>query len=275
MDPRAVSALIALLASEPARPSDCASCERFRSPRAAFEKVAAESPLLLAIGEYHQVEGGPKVQSTIKRFTTELLPVLKGRAGAMVVETWILSGTCGAVEKQVAKEVTRVTRRPKETEDEIEILLERSYGLGIQGHTLRVDCEEYRSMLDADGELDADRSMRLVRRKLEEKADEIRDEGEAGVEGKMLVIYGGAVHNDVEPTEEYREWSYGPALSRAVGEKRYIELDLLVPELVRGDPDLAKLPWFKPALAMAARGDTVLVSPKAGVRYLLFPSRKS
>ncbi len=36
-------------------------------------------PAILAVGEYHEVNGAPKVPSALARFTRELLPALKSR----------------------------------------------------------------------------------------------------------------------------------------------------------------------------------------------------
>jgi hypothetical protein len=267
-------ALLAAAAPTPDAGADCPGCESFKSPRAAFEKVLETNPLALAIGEYHEVQGAPKVKSAIGRFTSDLLPLLKGKAGAMIAETWMLNGKCGETEKQAAKEVQKTTKRPKETEDEVTTMLGRSYALGLKNHILILTCDDYRSMLDEKGELDGEKSLLLVKRKVEEKALEVQEKEEAAIEGKgMLVLYGGALHNDLEPTERWAPYSFGPALDREL-EHRYVELDLLVPEYVTDDEDLLKEPWFKAAMARAKRGETVLVSPKPGIRYLLFPTSK-
>lgn len=267
--------LLLALAAAPAADGKvpCPGCATFKTPRGAFEKVLAEAPLVLAVGEYHEVKGGPKVPSAIKRFTNDFLPLLQGKAGALIAETWMLSGKCGEVEKQANQEVEKVTQRPKETEDEVTTLLDRSYKLGLKNHILLLSCDDYRSMLGEDGELDAAKSLLLVKRKVEEKALEVREKEEAGVEGKMLVLYGGALHNDLEPLEALKDYTFGPALLREA-QGRYLELDLLVPEYVRDDEDLAKLPWFAPAMARAAKGQTVLVSPAPNVRFLLFPAKR-
>jgi hypothetical protein len=251
----------------------CPGCALFKTPREAFEQVLAAAPLVLAVGEYHEVKGGPKVPSAIKRFTNDLLPLLKDKAGALIAETWMLNGKCGEVEQQASQEVQKVTQRPKETEDEVTTLLDRSYKLGFKNHILILSCDDYRSMLDEAGELDAAKSLLLVKRKVAEKALAVREKEEAGLEDKMLVLYGGALHNDLEPLEAFKDYTFGPALLDAF-KGRYLELDLLVPEYVRDDEDLVKLPWFKPAMARAARGQTVLVSPGPKVRLLIFPARR-
>jgi len=253
------------------------SIEVFKTPTAALREVMRAHPVMLGVGEYHELKGAPTVRSAIKRFTTELLPSLDGGATSLIVETWMLSGKCGQVEKQATKAVEKVTQRPKETEDEVTTLLTRSYDLGLKNHILVINCDDYRSMLDADGELDAERSLILVRRKIEGKAIEVREKGEGGVPGKTLLLYGGALHNDLQPKAIDAEFSFGPALQAAT-DGGYVELDLLVPEYVEKDPDLLELPWFATALKRSRQGHTVLVRPSPGVNVVLFaftPRRRS
>lgn len=249
-------------------------CEAFKTPRAAFERVLQSAPSVLAVGEYHEVTGGPKVKSAIHRFTQLMLPAVSGKATSLIVETWMTNGRCGEVEKATVAEVKKVTKRPETTEDEITTLLDQSYALGIANHILLLDCDEYRSMLDKAGKLDAEKSLLLVRRKVEEKALEVREKKEGGLPGKMLILYGGAVHNDVKPLEDWEPYSFGPSLSKAIG-GGYLELDLVVPEFASGDEDLLKESWFAPALKMAGTRLTVLVSPQPDVYIVIFPSKKT
>ena len=245
-------------------------CFTFPTARAAFAKLLERQPVVLGLGEYHEVQGMPKVKSALKRFTEGMLPQLKGRASALVVETWITTGRCGEVEKKAVEEVQKVTKRPVTTEDEVTTMLTRSYELGIENHILTLTCDEYASMVGADGELDGEKSLLMVRRKVQEKADELRERGLAGVAGKPLVLYGGAFHNDLYPAEGTEDFSFGPALQKSVG-AGYLELDLLVPEYVEKDEDLAKASWFRPAMKLSAAGKTVLVEPRPGSLVLIFP----
>jgi hypothetical protein len=235
----------------------------------AFADAIASKPEVLAIGEYHEIDGAaPKVKSALKRFTTELLPSLKGRAGALIVETWMTTGRCGEVEKAATAAVAKTTQRPKSTENELETLLNKSYGLGLKNHILLISCDEYKSMLGDDGELDGEKSLTLVKNKLEEKTIEAREKGEGAV-----VIYGGALHNDLQPAEGFEGVTFGPALRRETN-GRYLELDLLVPEYVEKDEDLLKEPWFKPALELSAKGKAVLVTTGPDSRVIVFPRTK-
>ena len=245
-------------------------CARFRDARAAFREVLVRRPAVLAVGEVHERTGAPKVPSALKRFTQSLLPALQGQAGALVAETWMLSGRCGVAEKSAAQQVEKVTERPDSTEDELTALLDRSYALGLKNHLLRLSCDDYRSMLDADGELDPEKSLALVKRKVEEKALEVMEKGEAGQPGKALVLYGGALHNDVEPLPGMGAYSFAWALQRET-DGGYVELDLLVPEYLEGDEDYTGSAWLAPALALGAGGSVVLLSPRPDVFFLLFP----
>ncbi len=253
--------------------TDAGTIATFPDAKSAFARVLEKRPALLAVGEYHEVEGAPKVKSAVKRFTLELLPALKGRAGALVLETWITTGKCGEVEKQATKAVQETTKRPASTEDELTTLLEKSYDYGLTNHILLITCDEYRSMLGDDGELDGEKSLTLVRRKVEEKALEAREKGEGGSREKAIVLYGGALHNDLMPAEGFEGVTFGPSLMRET-DGGYLELDLLVPEYVENDDDLKKEPWFAEALKLAGKGKTVLVSTGPDSRVLMFARTK-
>ena len=251
----------------------CAPCTVVPTPLAGFQKVLDRKPGILAVGEYHELSGAPKVPSAIRRFTTELLPALKGRLTSTIVETWMMSGKCGAAEKQATAAVAKTTQRPDTTEDEVTTLLDRTYKLGAKNHTLLIDCDDYRSMLDDAGELDGEASLLLVKRKVEEKALEALEKEEGGTPEKLLLLYGGALHNDLEPLPDWKAFSFGPALARET-QGNFVELDLLVPEYVETDEDLLREPWFKPALALSAAGKTVLISPHPDLYLLLFARAK-
>jgi hypothetical protein len=267
--------LAALLLAAPDGGVTCGGtpCSTFTRAKDAFAVVLAERPAVLAVGEYHQLVGQPKVPSGVKRFTRDLLPALKGRAGSLIVETWMVNGRCGEVEKQATKAVKQTTKRPDETEDEVTTLLSKSYELGLANHILILNCDDYRGMLDAQGELDAEKTLLMVRQKVEEKALEVREKGESGTPDKALVLFGGALHNDLRPAKEDEAWAFGRSLSEAT-DGGYLELDLLVPEFVADDPQLVPQPWFKDALALAAKGKVVLLSPSPGTWLLVFPKTK-
>jgi len=250
-----------------------AEITEFARPRDAFAAVLATNPQILGVGEYHELQGAPKVASAIRHFTVEALPILDGGASSLVVETWMLNGRCGTVEKKAAQAVEKTTKRPKETEDEVTTLMGRTFDLGLKNHTLLITCDDYATMVAPDGSLDAEQSLLLMKRKVEELAIAIREKEEGGLPGKMLILYGGALHNDLTPTDSDAPYTFGRSLQRETG-GHYAELDLLVPEYVEKDEELLSTPWFGPALAAARKGKTVLIRPSPGVNVILFAATK-
>ena len=82
-----------------------------------------------------------------------------------------------------------------------------------------------------------------------------------------LVIYGGAVHNDLVPKPEYAAWSYGPRAAEKGG-TGYVELDLYQPELVTG---AMVEPAWEPLLAKAGKKNVVLIQRAPRSWVLLLP----
>ncbi len=245
---------------------------QWATPAQAWAAIDLSGTDVLAVGEYHETDDAPRVPSALARFTRSLLPALVASGHAprsVIAETWMLSGRCGAVERRASAAVAKTTRRPASTADEVTGLLDRTFALGAKNHILVIDCADYRSMVDDAGALDAEASLLLVRRKVEAKALEVRENDEGGVPGKLLLLYGGALHNDVAPLAAWAPYSFGPTLVAATG-GRYTEVDLLVPEYVEGDEDLRKEATFAPAMAAAKKGKTVLLHPRPDVYLLLF-----
>ena len=255
------------------RKVDCGEleCWLFGSPRAAFRKVLEAKPKILGVGEYHEIEGERRVRSSLAHFTRSLLPELRGRVADLVVETWVTTGNCGQVEKQATEKIEETTQRPESTANELETMLLRAADLGIQPHILVVTCEEYEEILTAEGELDAERLLQLVTRLLREKGLDYYRRGLEAGSGKMVVIYGGALHNDTRPPELIRDLSFGPALAEATG-GGYVELDLLVPEYVLSDEDSAKEPWFE-AFRRHSSHERKLLIRQSPDSFLLFPPK--
>ena len=61
--------------------------------------------------------------------------------------------------------------------------------------------------------------------------------------GKIVVLYGGALHNDLSPSPEAARWSYAPELDAHV-HGRFAAIDLVVPEFIGLDETWARLPWW-------------------------------
>ncbi len=233
---------------------------------AALRAVLKSEPRVVAVGEFHQTKATARIPSALKRFTREMLaPLREAGATDLVVETWITTGTCGEVEKKAVAQVEKTTRRPARTEDEVVTLLRRAKHAGMEPRILQVACKDYQAMVGG-AEVDFDRLLRLTRDQLEVQIRVAL----ARPGSRMVVSYGGALHNDLEPSPEIAPYAFGPAVSGAVG-GRYLELDLYVPELVEKNPSVRAQPWFKIYRRAYRSGQVTLVRRSESSFAIVFP----
>jgi hypothetical protein len=251
----------------------------FRTAAQALDQVLASNPRIVGFGEYHERTGAPKVDSAIKRFTRELLEPLAIETSDLIVESWVTAGTCGAIEKQVVKDVKKTTERPAETENEVETLLQRARARGILTHALTITCKQYEEVFGGK-EVDYAKMLDLITRQLQAEAVDAwalrqrrraETPAEAVAERRLIVLYGGALHNDLYPRAGFEEWSYAAALQKlAAG--RFVEVDLYVPEYIRGDEDLRKEAWYPGFLRQAGADRVLLVERGPGSFIIVFPT---
>jgi hypothetical protein len=87
----------------------------------------------------------------------------------------------------------------------------------------------------------------------------------------MVVAYGGAMHNDGAPRPGHEAWSYGPRIAKRAQALGYVELDLVVPEFVKGTDAWKAQPWY-PHFKRGAQGQkTLLFTVAPGSYALVFP----
>lgn len=222
-------------------------CYRFASTEDAFKWVLAHEPQILAIGEAH-AQKGTEVASTTKRFTDALLPIVAPNASDVVVELWAPDPKCQKEVKAVASAQKPVTTAQASTnQNEYVTLGTKSKELGMTPWLLRPTCDDF-TMLANAGDDAVGKMLALVKRLTQQKLVQLweRSKGDAGAgKPKMVLAYGGAMHNDLFPAPETKEWSFGPELATATT-NAYVELDLIVPELVKDTPTWQKLPWYAP-----------------------------
>lgn len=213
----------------------------FDSAREALRAVLAEKPRVIAFGEYHQKNDSAKVPSSIKRFTDELMDELAHAASDLVVETWITEGKCGGEEKTVVQNVEKTTERPKETESEVVTLLKKAKAAGVQPHILTMTCDEYKSLNGKEG-VDYEKMLGLIAGHLKAEIDKALARPGAPVE-KMVLSYGGALHNDLYPIPGLEAYAFGGAVREEV-KGRYLEVDLYVPEYIQSDKLITGQSWY-------------------------------
>jgi hypothetical protein len=257
--------------ARPAAPIPAADAPRavkVASPRAAIATLLPDAGGVIAFGELHQTRTTAKVRSSLARFTDEILPAVAPYASHLIVETWITRGTCGEEEKHVTEEVARTTERPVETESEIMKLLRRAKELGVAPHVLDVGCDEYKVLAGAGGAVDYDKLLTITNQHLQ------RAIGQgllfARASGRPLVIvYGGALHNDLFPDPALAKYTFGRAVHAAT-RGAYREVDLYVPEMVDTTPALKAEPWYRAWQRAGGGASDVVIARSARSTIVIF-----
>lgn len=232
------------------------SCVRFAAPEEAFRWVLAKEPLILAVGEAHAQRGTENIASSTKRFTDMFLPILAaGGATDVVVELWAPNPKCMKEVKQVASAQKPITDVQAPTnQNEYDVLGTKAKAAGMTPWLLRPTCDDFAMLADAGADV-VGASLGLVKRLTQSRLVQLyeRNKSDGGASARAVVGYGGALHNDLAPSDAMKEYSFGPELDRLTG-GRYIELDLIVPEFVKKTPVWEKLPWFASFEAERASG---------------------
>ncbi len=215
-------------------------CRYYDSAAAAFLEATSGHPLVLAIGEAHAPRGAT-VPSAAKRFADELLPLLAGRASDLLVELMMPPGGCGEAAAEVKGKQQAVTSHQAESDqNEYVAMGERARGLRIVPDMLRPTCADLEAIRVADDPIET--SLETIARLCETQGERLiaRDERSEEDRGRMVILYGGAIHNDLTPPPGFERWSYATRLDPRV-RGRLVAIDLIVPEFVEGqDTDASK-----------------------------------
>jgi hypothetical protein len=258
--------------ARPAVPVAAPAAARARqaSPPAAIAALLPDAGGVIAFGELHQTRATANVRSAIARFTDEILPVVAPYASHLIVETWITRGACGASEARVTEEVARTTERPVETESEIMKLLRRAKELGVAPHVLDIGCDEYKVLVGqgGDGGVDYDKLLTITTQHLERAIGQglllPRASGRP-----LVVVYGGALHNDLFPDPALAKYTFGRKVHAAT-RGAYREVDLYVPEMVDTTPALKAEPWHKAWLRAGAGRSAVVIERNPRSTIVIF-----
>jgi hypothetical protein len=193
--------------------------------------------MVLAIGEAH-AQRGATVASSAKRFTDSLLPRLRGHASHLLVELMMPPTGC-TKQTEAARTVQKpvVTQQAETNQGDYVAMGEAARKLGIVPDLLRPSCDDLAAVNDA-GDDAIGRSLEMIARLTTTQAKRMLEKS------GMVVIYGGALHNDPNPPAERKAWSYGPALSEAVP-GRYVALALYVPDFITDSDTWTKQRWYR------------------------------
>ncbi len=264
-------------AAEPHAPpgaTACGSlhCLQFESPEDAFRHVLATNPVVLAVGESHVQKGKGTVPSSAKRFTDTFLPFLRGKASDLVLELMAPNPSCKKTTKEVKKKHEVVTDQQAPTaQNEYVQMGERARSLGLVPDLLRPSCEDLSAINEAGDDAVATTLSTIARLTTSQVQKILGPTGRKPEDaGKMVVTYGGVLHNDPAPAGARASWSYGPALAK-VAKDRYVALDLFVPEFIENTEVWRSLPWFAHYDADRLGDKTTLFRLEDGSFVLIFP----
>ncbi|HEY4117210.1 MAG TPA: hypothetical protein VGM56_05120 [Byssovorax sp.] len=231
-------------ASAPARSAPAPAAlepQIFASPRAAFEVALASKPRVVGIGEAHTQKAAGDVPTTARRFTQEILPALQGRASDLLVELMMPPKDCEKRTAEVRDAQAPVTQaQSASNQNDYVAMGEAARKLGVVPDLLRPTCADLAAVAGA-GDDAIPRSLELIERLSVAQTKKVLARGDAA-STSMVVLYGGAIHNDREPPEERRAWAYGPDVAALVS-GRYVEIDLFSADTVGDDEVWKKLPW--------------------------------
>ncbi|MDI1476964.1 hypothetical protein [Polyangium sp. y55x31] len=255
----------------PPEPCGEMGCMLYDTPKDAFAAILAENPLILGIGESHAQKGKEGIPTATKRFTETFLPMLTGKASDIVLEIWVSEGKCGKEkEAQVAEQQKPVTQsQAKTNQNEFVTLGDAAYALGVKPHILRASCADYDAIVKA-GPDSVIVMLEMIARLMDEKAKSLASRNANAGAGKMVLTYGGAIHNDLTARPGREKWTFGPDLAAATAD-RYVELDLVVPEFIQDNDAWKALPWMPHFKRDAHPTKTTVFRPAKNSFVLIFP----
>jgi len=245
-------------------------CRLFDSPEAAFMAVLEEGPLVLAVGEAHAQKGSEAIESSTRRFTERLLPKLEGSSSDLIVELWAPDPKCLKKARKVAEKQKPVTAAQAESnQNEYVTLGVRARELAIVPHLLRPSCSEYDEIMRA-GENDVSVMLSMIARLTSNMVKALLQRNARAGQEKMIIAYGGALHNDLLPREGREGFSFGPDLD-GFTKHRYVELDLIVPEFIKDTESWRALAWYPHFDPRKHPKRTTLYKPSPRSYALIFP----
>lgn len=229
--------------AEASRASPCAglTCYAFDTPISALTAVMkAYAPRVISFGEAHtpaEFAG----ESTVVRFTSQLLPVVAPQSSYLLVE--LLAPPKEGCQKETAQaQITSdVITESQSKNNQTEYL-----ALGLAARTqqvipdiLRASCEEIRRLRSNEGGILA--YMELIAQLFARDVSDLLGRTQPG--RPLLLTYGGALHNDAVPRAGRESWSFGPALLDKT-QGHYLEVDLIIPELITESETWRAFAWY-------------------------------
>ncbi len=222
---------------------------------AAIQSILEDEPTprVYAIGEYHESStiAASGSRSTLDRFNHDVLGLLQPHAHHIVVEAW-LGQDCTATAAMVPGQISSATGHAPWTADDADVLVAASASASLVPHGLPMTCIEQGAVIDRRGRVDFLLLLELITDKLGDTTRALL----AADPDRAVIVYGGALHNDLYPHWPLDQLSYAAPLARELG-GHVLEIDLVVPEVIAPMAMVRAEPWF-PLIGLAAPGRTIV-----------------
>jgi hypothetical protein len=211
---------------------------------AALKATIPATARVVGFGEMHMRTDRKQVKSALARFTQDGLPAIADQLSDLVVETWIVDPKCGQKAQTTTTKVEMTVRRPAETKNEIALLADAARAAKIQPHAMKLTCADYEKVTPSDGQVSPDVMLDLTTAELARISREAVTFRDKKAEKRPWIgVYGGALHNDRMPATGVEQWSYAAKADEA-SKDRFVEVDLIVPELAEADQASHTQPWY-------------------------------
>lgn len=254
----------------PAHACTALGCRLFDTPADAFRAILETKPLVIAIGEAHAQKGTEAIPSSAKRFTDELLPLLEGRASDLLLELMAPPKGCKKVTEEVKTKQKVVTSKQAESaQNEYVVMGNEARKRAVVPDLLRPSCADL-DAIDKAGDDAIGASLATIARLTRTQVLELLSRNDKAGADRIVVTYGGAMHNDRTPPSERAAWSFGPELA-ARTKDRYVEIDLFVPEFIQDTESWKKLAWYPHFDRNLHPDKTTLFNPRPGSYVVIFP----
>jgi hypothetical protein len=256
------AAVPAAPADAPPAPPPPVAAETYPDLASALAATIPADARVVGFGELHMRTDRKQVTATLVRFRTDALPALQDKLSDLVVETWLIDPKCGQKAQTATAKVEVTMRRPQETKSDIALLAEAAAAAKVQPHAMKLACSDYDTFAPKDGNVDPAALLSLTTRELTRITSEAVVHRDKKAEKRPWIgVYGGALHNDRFPSAGVEDWSYASKIDE-VTKGRYVEIDLIAPELAELEESSQKSPWF----GLVTRADDKVHVYKRGER---------
>jgi hypothetical protein len=208
----------------------------------ALRAIISPDDTVIGVGELHERVGHASKRSALGMFIDQALPVFGADTAYLIVETWSPPPACGSAASNVTHNIETAVQRPTSTKSEVRQLADAARVAGITPVAMNFSCEDFALLTTAARKSSDDQiitMLDLTTRELAAQTNAAWRSRAATAARKRIIVYGGGLHNNRQPTAGVEQWSYAATLD-AEALAHYVEIDWYPRELAYIDPAVSK-----------------------------------